>query len=68
MGEGDVSGGGEVKECQDCYDDCKRRIKCPRCKLLVCPWCWHHVHASQAEMSTPPPLPIKRKSKKKVTR
>ena len=30
--------------CEDCSDDCKRRICCFHCGLLVCPWCWHHVH------------------------
>lgn len=31
--------------CEDCGDDvAKRRIRCPKCKLLVCIWCFHHVH------------------------
>ncbi len=34
------------RECEDCLDECKRRIRCPLCKLLVCPWCRHHVHAA----------------------
>lgn len=30
--------------CEDCGEDCKRRTRCPNCKLLVCSWCWHHSH------------------------
>jgi hypothetical protein len=33
-----------MKSCEDCGDECKRRITCCHCKLLVCPWCWNHVH------------------------
>lgn len=33
------------KACEDCEDDVNgRRIRCHHCKLLVCSWCWHHVH------------------------
>lgn len=36
-------------ECEDCHDslldlDEKRRTRCKRCGLLVCRWCYHHVH------------------------
>lgn len=30
--------------CEDCGDSCRRRIRCFHCGLLVCSWCWHHVH------------------------
>ena len=29
---------------KDCGDESKRRLRCQHCKLLVCGWCWHHVH------------------------
>ena len=34
-------------ECEDCGDETdagERRKKCPHCALMVCRWCWHHVH------------------------
>ena len=36
-----------MTECQDCGEECKRRTRCKRCKLLVCGWCLHHVHKSK---------------------
>lgn len=31
--------------CEDCGDEeVKRRTRCHHCDLMVCPWCWHHVH------------------------
>lgn len=33
-----------MKECEDCGDIVKRRIRCYHCGLLVCGWCWNHVH------------------------
>lgn len=38
------------RECEDCGDEMlqgQRRIRCPNCKLLVCPWCYHHIHADE---------------------
>ena len=37
-------------ECQDCGDGCQRRRRCPHCGLLVCGWCFNHVHGPQLEM------------------
>lgn len=32
--------------CEDCGDrEASRRRRCPRCKLLVCGWCFNHVHS-----------------------
>jgi hypothetical protein len=36
-----------MKDCQDCGDKTKRRKRCQHCDLLVCGWCWHHVHTCQ---------------------
>ncbi len=33
-----------MKQCEDCKSDSPRRMRCPHCKLLVCLWCYHHVH------------------------
>ena len=33
-----------MKICEDCGDECKRRMRCWHCGLFVCPWCWGHVH------------------------
>jgi hypothetical protein len=39
----------ETRYCQDpeCGEEIpkgQRRFRCPRCGLLVCGWCWNHVH------------------------
>lgn len=34
-----------MTKCQDCSAEAKRRARCRRCRLLVCSWCHHHVHA-----------------------
>jgi hypothetical protein len=32
--------------CEDCGDEMlTRRTRCLRCGLLVCTWCYSHVHA-----------------------
>ena len=32
-------------DCEDCGDVAEgRRLRCFHCGLLVCGWCWHHVH------------------------
>jgi hypothetical protein len=34
-------------ECEDCGDETapgERRKRCHHCSLMVCRWCWHHVH------------------------
>lgn len=32
-------------KCEDCGDDALgRRTRCKRCGLLVCGWCYNHVH------------------------
>lgn len=33
-----------MQECEDCEDECEERKKCHHCGLLVCDWCWDHVH------------------------
>lgn len=34
-----------MRECEDCEDEVKgRRLRCYHCGLLVCGWCWGHVH------------------------
>lgn len=41
-----------VRECEDCEEPMKtneRRIRCGRCKKLVCGWCIHHVHNSAVQ-------------------
>lgn len=32
--------------CEDpnCGEEVVRRTRCPNCKLLVCAWCFNHVH------------------------
>jgi hypothetical protein len=35
------------KCCEDCGDECRRRTRCPACDLLVCRWCYHHVHGRE---------------------
>jgi hypothetical protein len=30
--------------CEECEDDVRRRVRCFHCGLLVCPYCWHHIH------------------------
>lgn len=36
--------GAQPIECEDCGEPCKRRTRCPRCKYLLCNWCYSHVH------------------------
>ncbi|MGA9862104.1 MAG: hypothetical protein WA383_02330 [Terriglobales bacterium] len=31
--------------CENCGDEVKRRIRCQNCGLLICSWCYNHVHA-----------------------
>jgi hypothetical protein len=38
-------------QCEDCGDDCERRTRCVHCKLLVCRWCFHHVHSCEPNHS-----------------
>lgn len=33
-----------MTECEDCGEKVRRRIRCFHCGLLVCSWCWGHVH------------------------
>lgn len=28
--------------CEDCGDPTERRIRCKRCLMLLCSWCFHH--------------------------
>ena len=33
--------------CMDCHEEMpkgKRRICCPHCGMLVCGWCYNHIH------------------------
>ena len=32
------------RTCEDCGEEAGRRVRCPRCNLLVCPYCFHHTH------------------------
>jgi hypothetical protein len=34
-----------MTHCEDCGEETKRRFRCPRCKMLICGWCWNHVHS-----------------------
>lgn len=35
------------QKCEDCGDDALgRRTRCPNCNLLVCGWCYNHVHGN----------------------
>ena len=37
----------DKRECEDCGEEIpkgRRRTRCPKCGLLVCVWCFHHVH------------------------
>lgn len=41
--------------CEDCEDGVSmRRTRCKRCGLLVCAWCYHHVHALHIGGFNPP--------------
>lgn len=31
-------------EDEDCEEQARRRIRCFHCGLLVCPYCYHHIH------------------------
>jgi len=31
-------------ECQDCQEQAPHRLVCPGCSMLLCPWCWSHIH------------------------
>lgn len=33
-----------MKACEDCGEDANRRIRCKSCGLLICSWCFNHVH------------------------
>lgn len=33
-----------MKECEDCGDAVTRRSRCRCCGIMVCRWCYHHVH------------------------
>src|SRR4051812_12946255 len=35
------------KCCEDCGDECRRRTRCPACGILVCRWCYHHIHGME---------------------
>src|SRR5579872_595242 len=35
--------------CDDCGDECVRRKRCPRCRMLVCPWCRNHIHNNHVQ-------------------
>lgn len=38
------------RECEDCGDRCYcQRTRCRRCRKLLCPWCFHHVHSLTRE-------------------
>ena len=39
-----------MKICEDCGDECTKRLRCPLCKKLVCPWCRHHVHNAEMQV------------------
>lgn len=30
--------------CEDCGCRVSRRIRCTNCGLMICRWCYHHVH------------------------
>lgn len=35
------------RECEDCGEEVptpERRSRCPACELMVCLWCFHHIH------------------------
>jgi hypothetical protein len=34
-------------EDEDCGEESSRRVRCFHCGLLVCGWCWHHVHGCE---------------------
>jgi len=41
--------------CEDCGErDASRRRRCKRCDLLVCGWCFHHVHSIPLGKFDPP--------------
>jgi hypothetical protein len=41
------------RTCEDCGDPViRRRLRCPACRMLVCGWCFGHVH-NRAERLTP---------------
>lgn len=36
-----------MADCEDCGEEVpkdRRRVRCPRCKMLVCPHCRWHAH------------------------
>ena len=38
--------------CEDCGDDVEgRRVRCPKCGVLLCSWCYHHSHKVFAEIA-----------------
>ena len=44
----------EIKTCEDCGEATVRRTRCKRCNLLVCRWCFNHVHALPMANFDPP--------------
>jgi uncharacterized OB-fold protein len=43
------------RKCEDCGEDSfQRRTRCKRCGLLVCGWCFHHVHSIPMGGFSPP--------------
>jgi hypothetical protein len=33
--------------CEDCGEEQARRVRCFHCGLLICSWCWSHVHCCE---------------------
>lgn len=41
-----MAGKAKTRECEDCGEEVPyRRLRCRRCRLLVCSWCYGHIHA-----------------------
>jgi hypothetical protein len=40
-----------MTECEDCGEQTKRRIKCHHCDLLVCSFCYSHIHCCEPSHS-----------------
>jgi hypothetical protein len=49
-------------DCEDCGEKSSYRRHCHHCGLLVCGWCWNHIHACEPHHAKKDCLDLKTKA------